>query len=214
MSKSSGATMHRIDFAAAAVLMAGWVASAQSPAPLSFDVASVRPAAPCCAAGQWRESTAKNDRIDFRYVTLRYCIAFAYGVKEYQVAGPSWIGEGRFDIVAKGPEGTKTADLPGMVKRLLTDRFKLQLHPDSREYNVYVLAVNPKGPKLTESPEDPNAPPGAAYVMGHDPKTNLGTLQAKRASMTSLANTLPRLVGRPVVDQTGLTGRYDFDLEP
>ena len=74
--------------AAALALIASCAASGQPAAPTSFDVASVKPAAPCCAPGQWRESKALDDRIDFRYVTLRYCIAFAYRLKEFQVSGP------------------------------------------------------------------------------------------------------------------------------
>src|SRR3954454_18508307 len=91
----------------------------------TFDVASVKAAAPCCAAGQWRESKVGPDRVDLRYVTLKYCLALAYRMKEFQVSGPQWLGETRFDIVAKGPEGTKPEQLPEMMQALLGDRFKV-----------------------------------------------------------------------------------------
>src|SRR5690348_17401280 len=106
---------------AATALVAAGIASAQTVA-ATFEVASVKPAAPCCAAGQWRESKAGEDRIDFRYVTLRYCVAFAYGVREFQVSGPPAITEMRYDIVAKGAAGTRRNEVPEMVKQMLAER--------------------------------------------------------------------------------------------
>jgi uncharacterized protein (TIGR03435 family) len=197
---------------AAVVLMAASAAPGQSAAPLSFDVASVKPAAPCCAAGQWRESKAGEDRIDFRYVTLRYCVAFAWRLKEYQVSGPAWIGETRFDIVAKGPEGTRHDQLPDMMQQLLADRFKLLAHHEKKEFSVIVLIVGKNGPKLKESPPDSDTGEGAAIGLSMTP-AGVGRIEVKHGNMTSLANTLSRVVGRPVVDMTGLTARYDFDLE-
>jgi len=184
----------------------------QTPPPSTFEVASIKPAAPCCAPGQWRESKAGEDRIDFRYVTLKYCMAFAYGLKEYQVSGPAWIGEVRYDIVAKGPEGTRRAQLAEMMQALLRDRLKLVAHHEPKEFSVYALVVGKGGPKLKESSKEDAALEHAAFGMSMS-ATGVGRMEAKHADMTSLANTLPRLVGRPVVDLTGLAGRYDFELE-
>jgi len=196
----------------AGMLAAGHT-SAQSRSPLSFEVASVKAAAPCCAAGQWRESTAGADRIDFRYVTMRYCIAFAYRVKEFQISGPAWLTEQRYDIVAKAADGTKHDQLPEMVQSLLAERFKLQVHHETKEFNVFVIAQGKNGLKLKESPPaEPGAPEGANFGMSMS-GTGVGRIEARRATMLSLANTLSRVLGRPVVDLTGLTGRYDFDLE-
>src|SRR5215831_15156707 len=97
---------------AAVAITAAWTASGQTAASPTFEVASIKPAAPCCGPGQWRESKAADGRIDFRYVTLKYCIAFAWRVKEFQVSGPPWLGTARFDILAKGPEGTRQDQLP------------------------------------------------------------------------------------------------------
>ena len=196
-----------------AALLASGPASAQSVSPLRFEVESVRPAAPCCAAGQWRESTAGADRIDFRYVTMKYCIAFAYRVKEFQVSGPAWLNEQRYDIVAKAAAGTKHDQLPEMVQSLLAERFKLQIHHETKEFNVYVLAQGKNGHRLKESqPAEPGTPEGASFGMSMS-GTGVGRIEARRATMLSLANTLSRVLGRPAVDLTGLTGRYDFDVE-
>src|SRR5579871_4075818 len=203
--------MRKLGMLLAAALIAG-TAPGQTAAPRVFEVASVRPAAPCCAAGQWRESKAGDDRIDFRYVTLRYCIAFAYRVKEFQIAGPAWIGETRYDIIAKGPEGTRHDQLPDMLQRLLEDRFKLQAHHETREFNVMVIAVGRNGPKLKESASEPGGSEGANIEMGMSPD-GVGHIEVKHGNMTALASTLSRVLGRPVVDLTGLTARYDFALE-
>jgi uncharacterized protein (TIGR03435 family) len=198
---------------AAAALIAAATVLGQSPAPLAFEVASIKTAAPCCAPGQWRESKAENGRIDFRYVTLRYCLAFAYRLKEYQVSGPAWLNELRFDIVAKAPDRTRNEELPEMVRALLAERFKLEAHQEQREFNVFALLVGKGGPKLNESPPlEAGVAEGASFGMSSTPAGH-GRIEVKRATMTALANTLPRMVGRPVVDLTGLTGRYDFDLE-
>ena len=195
----------------AAVLLAGGFAVG-GPAPLTFEVASVKPAAPCCAPGQWRESKAENDRIDFRYVTVKYCVAFAYGMKEYQVSGPAWLGQVRYDIVAKGPEGTRREQLPEMMRTLLAERFKLEIHHEQKEFNVFALVAAKSGARMKTGPEQEGAPEGAAFAFSMS-EGGVGKMEARHCDMTALANTLPRLVGRPVVDQTGIAGRYDFDLE-
>jgi uncharacterized protein (TIGR03435 family) len=196
-------------------LLAGALASgalAQTAKLPSFEVASVKPAAPCCAPGQWRESKVLDDRIDFRYVTMRYCVAAAYRLKEYQVSGPAWINEARYDILARAAEETRKEQLPEMLQALLAERFKLEIHREKKEFDVFVLGVGKNGPKLTESPAETANQGGAAYGISMT-GGGVGRLECKRANMTSFAATLPRFVGRPVVDQTGLTGRYDFDLE-
>lgn len=192
--------------AAALAITAGW---AQAPPSPSFEVASVKPGTP----GPWRESKAGVDRIDFPNATLRSCLAFAYGVKEYQISGPSWLGDLRYDIVAKGPEGTRHEQLPAMMQSLLVERFKLQVHHETKEFNVIVLAVGKGGPKLKESPVDPAASESGARIGMSMAANGVGRMEVKQGNMTSLANTLTRLVGMPVVDTTGLTGRYDFELE-
>ena len=195
----------------AAALMAG-AAFGQTAAPSSFEVASVKPAAPCCAPGQWRESKVGDDRIDFRYVTLKYCLAFAYQVKEYQVSGPAWLGELRYDLVAKGSEGSRREQLPGMMQALLAERFKVEVHRGKKDFDVFVLLIGRNGPKLKPSPVEPEGADGAHFGISMS-GTGVGLMEVKRADMTALANTLPRLVGRPVVNLTGIEGRYDFDLE-
>ena len=194
--------------AAGAMLLAGWTAWGQAAAPLSFEVASVKPAVP----GPWRESKAGVDRIDFPNATLRSCLAFAYRLKEYQVSGPAWLGSLKYDIVAKGPEGTSHDQLPDMMQALLAERFKLELHHETKEFNVIALSVGKSGPKLKESPPTPGGVEGARIGMSMT-GAGLGRMEVKDGNMTALVNTLSRMLNHPVVDTTGLAGRYDFELE-
>jgi uncharacterized protein (TIGR03435 family) len=191
------------------LLLAGSALWGQAASPASFEVASVKPS----ASSQWRESKSGVDRIDFPNATLRYCVSFAYGLKEYQVSGPGWISELKYDIVAKGPDGTRREQLPEMMQALLKQRFKLEVHTETKEFNVFALTLGKNGPKLTESvPEPGMESAGARFGMSMSP-SGVGRLEAKSANMTALGNTLARMLGRPVVDLTGLTARYDFNLE-
>jgi uncharacterized protein (TIGR03435 family) len=72
--------------------------------------------------------------------------------------------------------------------------------------------VGRSGPKLTETPKEGTTPDGAAFGISMS-GAGVGRLEAKNADMTSLANRLPRFGGRPVVDLTGISGRYDFELK-
>jgi uncharacterized protein (TIGR03435 family) len=98
-----------------------------------------------------------------------------------------------------------------MMQALLRERFKLVAHREQKEYSVYALVVGKGGPRLTETPKESLTTSGAAFGMSMT--GTAGKVEARHCDMTALANTLPRLVGRPVVDQTGIAGRYDFDLE-
>jgi uncharacterized protein (TIGR03435 family) len=193
-----------------AAVCAAWP---QSATPIAFEVASVKPAAPCCNPGQWPANRPAADRINFRYVTLWYCITYAYGMKSYQVSGPGWLKSDRYDIVAKGPEGTRREDLPKMMQALLADRFKLRVRRETREISGLALVVDKDGPKLKEAaPESGDGHGGAQIGMSMSPD-GVQRMEMKGGAISSLINTLSALVGLPIVDRTGLPGRYDCVLE-
>jgi uncharacterized protein (TIGR03435 family) len=118
-----------------------------------------------------------------------------------------------------------------MLRALLEDRFKLKVHREAKEVPVYFLTVAKNGPKLQPTQEeacvplDPNHPPAplatpgqrAPNVCGRMYIRNSGqttTLQSQGITMEQLtAITLPRIAGCPVIDKTGLTGRYDIQIE-
>jgi len=151
-------------------------------------------------------------------VSLRFLIAFAYEVRDYQVTGgPKWIDSDRWDIVAKPsaeeaaaepvkPDKSSTDHMRIRLRALLADRFQVVVHPETKEMPIYALKVGKDGPKL----ETAKAESGAhMYRNGEG-------IEAGKATMKMFADLLSNMLGRPVVEKTGLTGEYDFKfkLEP
>jgi uncharacterized protein (TIGR03435 family) len=123
-------------------------------------------------------------------------------VRDFQIiGGPAWVNSEGFDIEAKGDHSASDAQLGQMVQSLLADRFKLALHRETRQLPVYALVVAKNGPKIRESTA---ARPGMAGGPGQ--------LDAQKISLQVFTQTLGRQLDHPVLDQTGLTGRYDFKL--
>jgi uncharacterized protein (TIGR03435 family) len=137
----------------------------------SFDVASIKPAAPMengrIMVGM-RGGPGTNDpgQMIFTNMSVSDLIRTAYDLKDYQIQGPSWMGSARFDIQAKVPAGATKAQSLVMLQNLLAERFKLTLHHSTKEESIYALVVAKGGPKLKESAAvDPNAPQDAAGPM-------------------------------------------------
>lgn len=160
-----------------AVMMLGGAALGQA----AFEVATVKPAAPldmAKIAAAMRAGEApkigphvESGRAEYTYMALRDLIAWAYGVKPYQVSGPEWMATTRFDILAKMPEGASKDNAPAMLQTLLKERFKLVAHRATEEQPVLALVTGKNGPKLkpatvTPQPIDENAPlkPGEMKV--------------------------------------------------
>jgi uncharacterized protein (TIGR03435 family) len=102
-----------------------------------------------------------------------------------------------------------------MLQNYLADCFRLSFHRDTQELPLYVLTIGGTGPKLTRSKTDPNALPALSMTLGakNAPDANLAAITATNASMGDLARLMQRLVLEwPMVDQTGVVGRYDFVL--
>ena len=145
--------------------MAVWAlaASAQTPQSPSFEVASVKSAAPDGLDGpmavikgpaeeqmRFRGGPGSNDpgRIDYVGVTLKMLLKRAYDVSADQIVGPDWLDTERYDIVAKLPTGTGREQLPLMLQELLAERFQISLHRETKTLAVYSLTVAKNGPKL------------------------------------------------------------------
>jgi len=172
-----------------------------------FEVATIKPSKPDQPG---KAITVQGNRLRTINITLNDLVAFAYGVQSKQVIGiPAWAGTDKFDIEGK-PEGEGTPSdkqWKGMLQKLMADRFKLSFHREKRELPVYVLSVSKTGSKLTKSEGDPNGLPGLFF------RGRLGDLHVTNATMDDFTNLMQSAVlDRPVVDQTGINGRYDFDL--
>ena len=177
-----------------------------------FDVVTVKPSPP--------GRGGKNIGFDghnflFRGANLDDMIALGYGMHAKQIIGaPDWAGKDLFDI-----EGTP--DVPGtpnqkqmqsLLQNLLADRFQLKFHNEKRELSVYVITVAPGGPKLTETTAGPNDPSGMGF--GGAGGTQGVTAVGRNLTMADFAMWFQSgVTDRPVVDQTGIKGRYDIRLK-
>jgi uncharacterized protein (TIGR03435 family) len=148
---------------------------------------------------------------------LRTLIAAAYNLNPKTVSGgPAWVDSNHFDIVAETPGDTPPTydEQMTMLQKLLADRFDLNFHREQKQLPVYALRIAKSGPKLKTSTAPPDSfPQGPPPLIFH---VSLPTIKlpANYASMAELASVFQRAVlDRPVVDETGLPGRYDFDLE-
>jgi len=181
---------------------------------LKFEVASVKPADPNSRTVGM--SYTAEGGLNFVNVTLKQLIANAYNITCGKVCddritgGPRWIDSERYDVLTKGPElpqpGRATREqIRQCAQALLADRFKLVIRRENKDMPLYHLVVSRNGPKLKEYTGDD--PQGG--VRGSRP----GEMIGERASLYGLIVNLTSMLGRPVIDRTGLTGRYDFKLE-
>lgn len=172
-----------------------------------FEVASVKPTADPSAPMrgmrlQGRQFTVTN-------LSVHDLMIFAWGIHPRQlIGGPDWIDKDRFDVLAKPDvEGQPSIrQARELFQKLLADRFALKFHNEKRELSIYTVVVAKGGTKFTKSESDPDTDPNM-FMYGP------GQFIAKNAFVSDFAGFLQQgLVDRPVIDQTGLTGRYDFGL--
>ncbi len=173
----------------------------------SFEVATIKPTKP---DEQGKAFLVRGNRFRTINTSLAEMMSFAYGIHAKQVVGaPAWFDADKFDLDAKpdGEGAPNDTQWKGMLQKLLVERFKLTFHHDKRELSVYVLAVGRGGPKLNKSEGDPNGLPGLFF------RGRPGDLVVHNATMGDFTGLLQNAVlDRPVVDQTGVTGRWDFTL--
>lgn len=152
-------------------------------------------------------------RLSAKAATLRQLIASAYQIRESLIlGGPSWGDSERYDIEAKAgdPVGWDSG-LRQMLQNLLSDRFQLRVHRESKEMPVYLLTVTKGGPKLKKLEEECTPGPNG-FCGGYT--NRVGLITGQKASMGQLADTLSAILDRPVLDQTGLGGLFnDIKLE-
>jgi len=173
----------------------------------SFDVATIKPNISGANLLQGLNVNGRN--FSTTASSLEDLIAFAFNVNKKQiVSAPDWVGNDRFDLAAvPDAEGDPSVDqLRIMVRKLILERFQLKFHHEKRDLSAFVLSIGKNGEKLT--PAQNNLPlPNLGFGGG---KTGM-SMNATSASMADFTSVLQMLVfDRPVVDQTGLTGRYDI----
>jgi bla regulator protein blaR1 len=206
------------------ILAAGLAFGQSAPAPLTFEVASIKP------------NSGDDHRMGLQFLpggglratgmTLKFLITFAYDVRDFQVSGgPGWINSDRFDIVAKSERGGSDNATPDDMRKmtdaqmkttaeqmrlklqaLLADRFQLTFHRETKEQPVYALVVGKNGSKLQESKVQPQGDRRRMMRIGR------GDINGEGVGLEMLAENLSTQLGRPVIDRTGLKGDFDFKL--
>jgi uncharacterized protein (TIGR03435 family) len=176
----------------------------------SFEVATIKPAAD--EPGRFFKMQGAH-QFYAKGHTVRSLIGAAYNLNPRQISGgPEWAESERFDILAATPGDTRPNfdQQMAMLRKLLTERFKLTFHHEQKDLPHYALSVAKGGPKLKESESPADALPELTNVVFPDHLR----LPAKSATIPQFVAMMQRAVmDRPVVDKTGLTGRYDFVLE-
>lgn len=204
---------------------------------VQFEVAAVKPFVIGMGEPVYLGGKSSPNRVAYTAATLKYLIATAYGVNEYQVVGPRWLDSQRYEVTALIPEGKSRAQANVMLQNLLAERFGLSMHRETRELEIYELQIAKGGPKLKESalvspaPEpdqstasrgfQPMKQDGDGFVVLPEGKPGMVVLMnaSGKMQMSSSMQTMSKFAkfleqtGRPVVDKTGLTGTYDINLE-
>jgi len=218
----------------------GWaILSAQTPvAKPQFEVASVKPAANDPMGGRFsmmREimrSTrprgwipmADPGGIRLENWALLDLVAAAYSVHASEVSGPQWMSDQAFDIETKVPEGAPKEQLNAMLQSLLEERFALEVHRETQTKQGFALVVGKDGSKLKAAelaitPEQRQERAAATRKRVDDmeqqgtPLTGLATLRLPSVTTGQLLGYMARFTDAPVVDETGLTGKYSVTIE-
>jgi uncharacterized protein (TIGR03435 family) len=214
--------------AAVAGLLALWLSStsvAQQPENPRFEVASIRPN----SSGMTSGGLSPSGLTTFNNTTIQDLIRRAYDVPFERVeGGPGWLYRDRFDFTAKAEAQTSSERRMLMLRAFLADRLKLEVRKEARMSPVFALVMaradRRPGPQLRPSAADcaavrasrgggtaPPTPPGERPVCGG--LTRPGFISAGGVTMAEAAEAFLRPAGRPVIDRTGLTGGYDFELK-
>ena len=198
-----------------AVLFSG-VAFAQSASP-TFESADVHVSArsnnPTMRGGALR-----GGRYELRTATMVDLISVAYSMESNKIlGGPNWLDWDRFDVAAKAPQGTKPDDLNRMLQNLLADRFKLIVRKDTRPMPAFALSVGTGKHKLKESAGGQQGCKGVpqAAAPGTVPYQSISCQSMTMAGLADLLRDIGTgtYLPDPVVDQTGLSGTWDFELK-
>ncbi|MGE0393493.1 MAG: TIGR03435 family protein [Vicinamibacterales bacterium] len=189
----------------------------------AFEVASVRRHHPDDPAKRF--DGLAGGKVNLINFTLQDLVTTSYQTQNYRlIGGPDWMRSDAYDVIAKADGEPSGPERLGMIRQLLADRFKLVMHTETRDLPIYKLVVarndGKLGPQLKPStcgglPPKPGVPLGEQGTCGGWVNLANGATLQTRARMTALANVLGRIaaIGRPVIDQTGLTGEYAYELK-
>ncbi len=216
--------------AAAAVLLAMGAAAARAQ---TFEVASIKPSATTERDFGGGPGTSDPGQYHSTHTTLLDLLASAYQVDRFQISSKVALDKNRYDVAAKIQAGATRDQFRRMLKNLLSERFQLQVHVESRPFPAYELTIAKAGLRMKEAapaigpvPEPggrpeikdgfPALPPGTAGGAerhSFEGAYELVRMAIRKQPMNMIVRLLRTPEGEPIVDHTGLTGEYDFTLE-
>jgi len=188
-----------------------------------FEVVSIKPAGPL-SPDVVLGLRADGAQVHISWASVKDLIYIGYQVKRYQISGPDWLGSDKFDVAAKIPEGTSQRKIAEMMQNMLKDRFGLKTHWEKKEFSAYTLGLSKRVPEMKEvtSPESEVLFP-MGNIRGMSSIVDWGggsrfsfsdnTLDAKKLNMDQFTEWLGNFMDKPVINNTGLTGYYDFSLK-
>jgi len=191
----------------------------QAPAAPAFEVASITPCKPGTPEPPGERNgmvrfTFPGGRFEARATSVSFLIEWAYDILPSQHSGgPAWMDNDRYDIVAKAPGNAPDDEIKLMARALLAERFHLKVHHDIREAPVLILTAGKNAPKLFPPKEDEKHSLKIIPVMNGDRKVISYRVVATRFSFAQLNQTFARQLERVIVNQTGLEGDFDFELQ-
>jgi uncharacterized protein (TIGR03435 family) len=214
----------------ASFLLAGF-GFAQSPV---FEVASVKVSPPVAPGARvyfgpprGGPGTPDPTQITWSYATLKAVLLAAWDLKAYQLEGPAWLTTERYDLAVRVPAGATKDQVMLMWRNLLAERFGVVVRRETRDTAVEELNVAKGGPHLKETVQDPDSAlpdgppqvkdgmlvsPGAVLMITPGPPEKVH-MMARAQPIAYLTAQLSSQRRHPVIDKTGLTGKYDFVLE-
>lgn len=168
----------------------------------SFDVVTIRPSAERVKFERNGTTSLSHGMLIMRDVTLLTCIHWAYGTPYPLISGKD-LASVHYDLTAKAAPDATEAQMRLMMQTLLTERFHLAFHKEKQERRVYLLTVAKSGSKM-----HPSTPDTAPFR-----ENGVASMTARGLTMAEFADYVSDPLGSPIVDNTGLAGRYDFFVD-
>ena len=211
-----------------AALVTAWAVLAQTPATPKFEVASVKLSGPQSVRGSdGGPGTKDPTHYRFAMATLQDLIAVGWKVKYFQISSKSPVDKDRYDVIVNVPEDATREQFRQMMRDLLAERFQLRVHTESRNFPAYELVLAKGGLKLKESglaPKDKSKPgddrfpviPATQGMTASFSSAGLHPIcrmRGRRQTIAAIAEMLRTPGNAPIVDETGLSGVYDFTFE-
>jgi uncharacterized protein (TIGR03435 family) len=186
------------------VINAPPIRAQENSAPLAFEAASIKPSKP--GSGNHLARFLPGGKYTAENVSARGLIMMAFHLQDYQLSGgPSWLDTDTYDVNARPEKPATVAETRRMLQTLLADRFHLAHHYEQKEMAIYAMLSTKGGPKLQPAQGDREGDGNFRAGAGH--------LRGQGASVQEFADMLTIIRGKPVIDLTGIPGKFDWKLE-